>query len=189
MAYALGIDTGLAHTGLAMVYIGAHHSQDRVLGVAVITTKPSSKKLNVLASDDLARRARELAGGIDMHLGVWGVEPDLICREAQSLPRNASSAAKIGRAFGITDAHQRLRGVPVVEPTPQGIKRVTTGKASATKAEVQAGVLRRLGESEALQAWHETARKGDLEHGFDAMGAVLASYDSGYMQMLRRGAA
>jgi crossover junction endodeoxyribonuclease RuvC len=175
----LGVDPGLASFGWGAVRL--FPKLERIVRVEVIKTKPSPKKLKVLAADDTSRRARELA--TTLREVITRFKPVVIAAEAYSAPRHASSAGKLNRAWGVLDGLTVEFSLPLVQTSPQAIKKLLCEDASASKAQVQAALELRYDRQ--FQSFVERSPKGDLEHGFDAVGAVVACLDSDVILMAR----
>lgn len=177
----LGVDPGFRSFGWSVLRL--RPTGEELVALGVIRTAKSDKKLNTRSSSDLHRRGRELATALvaiaDEH------RPTVICAEAISLVRSASVSAQIGRAWGFLDVLCATRGLPLLEVSPQDLKRKVTGDASATKADVQRVLDERFrGRIAALLA--SIRAKGEHEHPVDAVGAVIACLDAESMLMARR---
>jgi len=176
MGLVLGIDTGFSTMGLSLMEVSS--TREYVMGGRTLTTKKSAKKLNIRASDDNMRRAREIAVELRRRLDTYDI--NAVCMEAQSWPRNASSSAKIGISWGIVAAVAEAKGLPVLQATPQAIKKALVGKNSASKDEIIAAITKRHPEIK----WPKA--KGIHEHIADATGAVIACMDSDIIRMVRQ---
>lgn len=172
----LGIDSGLATFGLSAVELTPE--SERLVFVDILTTEPSPKKLNVLASDDLARRVRELAKALREKIQAYS--PGAIALESPSWPRNAGAAAKMGASFGMVYAMAQEYRLPIVQASPQAIKKAVVGNKSASKDEVICAIERRFPDV----AW--PSRAALWEHGADAIGVVVACLGTDVLQMARR---
>lgn len=164
----LGIDTGLAKLGWALVDLRPDRAE--LLELGLVRTAKSDRKLNVRASSDRLRRSREQARALES-IGLERVS--LVCIEGQSWPRSASSSALIGMSFGIVATLAELHGLPICEASPQEIKRTVTGSASSSKA----SVLEAISELEgfgSLGSHLQPIPPSMREHPVDAIGAVLA---------------
>ena len=134
----------------------------------------------MLQSEDNLRRAREL----HRQLGSVAKDAHVFCVESMSFPRNAGSAAKVAMGWGVIAALAEDLGIPVVQSSPQEIKKVLTGAKNASKKEVQDTLgLRYNNLSELLT---EITAKSDLDHAYDALAAVVASLDSEVIRMVRK---
>lgn len=167
----LGCDPGLANFGIAVVEL----EPLRVITLEVLRTKKSTAK--ALVADDNVRRSREIAASL---LELCKHRPVAICAEAMSHPRNASAAGKLSMSWGVLSAISALLDIPIVQASPQRIKKATCGRADASKAEVQRALVDRFG----ALVWPTPG--GVIEHAADALGAVIACLDSDVMRMARQ---
>ena len=137
----LGIDPGLANMGVCVVEL---EEQDiRVVQVDVLATQKSSKKREVLASSDTVRRGREIAN--ELNTVVVRKRPMVLAVEAMSYPRNASSAAKTAISWGVLITIAELFDLPMVQASPQDVKKALCGNRSASKVEVQKALESQIG--------------------------------------------
>lgn len=178
----LGIDTGLANTGLAIVE--ADPRSISVIDLLHFGSESSVKKKGIRAADDTFDRTRRLAAFIisviDKH------QPDLVCIESLSMPRNASASNKIGMAFGAVATLVEIRGLPVLGVSPTAIKDAVTGNKKASKDDVQDALDLRFGGAPRKILKAKKLAKGKHEHPFDALGAVVACERSEIFVALRR---
>lgn len=179
MSLVLGVDPGIATFGWALVELSRRG--EKLVEVGVVTTKPSDKRRRVRQSDDLARRAAELGAAVDALLARHS--PRAVCAEAMSWPRNAGSAAKIGVGYGVLVAQVMVgRGLPLVQASPQEVRKALCGKASASKDEMRERVRDRLG----CAAFDRAPILASLfEHAHDAAAVVVACLDSDVLRMAR----
>jgi crossover junction endodeoxyribonuclease RuvC len=175
----LGIDPGFASVGIAVVRL--HPVRETVMQLGVLHTAKSGVKQNVLAADDNLRRARELFDALNLHM-AWVT---VICAESMSFPRNSQAAAKVAMAWGVIASLAQWKGLPIVQASPQTIKKAVCGVKSASKEDVQQALRMRYGEMPGVA---ELA-KGELEHAFDALAAVVCCLDSEVVRMARKMAA
>jgi len=189
----LGLDPGFASLGYAVLALGQGGEPDLVLRLGVIRTKKTDVKQRVLSADDNIRRARELARSLDnlFQIGVPDaiapneLEPRvrLVAAEKMSFPRNSMAAAKMAISWGIIVANLTRRGQALLQATPQEIKRRVTGKATASKEEVQSAMVRRYGRG--LGRMVAKLPRGEHEHAFDALAAIVACLDSEEGRLVR----
>jgi crossover junction endodeoxyribonuclease RuvC len=174
----LGLDPGLASFGWAVADLEV--SGLAVVDVGVFCTVKSARKHGVLAADDGVRRARELglrlAGLLDRH------RPAVVCAEAMSHPRHASSAGKLAMAWGVVAAELERRGLPLAMESPQGIKKALTGARDASKEDVGAALLARWPGLAVLLA---PLPKGLHEHAQDALAAIVACETAEVVRLAR----
>lgn len=177
----LGVDPGLAFFGWSFVRL----MSNEVESLGVIRTEKSDAKRKVLASDDNLRRARDLA--VALH-GLCSTRKVVaICAESMSYPRNASTVAMIGIAWGVIAKLSADLDVPVVQESPQGVKKALCGKRDASKEEVEDAVLGLYPESGGLLG---KLPRSIHNHAFDSLAAIVACKDSEVLRMarsLRRG--
>jgi crossover junction endodeoxyribonuclease RuvC len=172
MSIVLGIDPGFSNIGIAVVDTITMSPKKLLL----FTTEKSSKKSNVLATGDNFRRSKEIYVGIKQQIVEWS--PKVLALESMSFPRNASVAAKMAYAWGVVAAIASETGIPVVQVTPQGLKKHLTDKNNASKEEIQEALFNKYGEALLLEAGLNDIAKGGWEHPLDALGAVLAASKS-----------
>ena len=181
----LGLDTGFANIGYAVVQLGKHPEQDRLLDIGHFQTeKASGKRKDIRASEDNIERARQIASSLNSVISEWP-SLNLVTYEAMSLPRNASVAAKIGMCFGVLAATIESSHLPAQAATPQEIKKSVAGDKSATKEAIQTKLLTKFPNAkDMLKAKKLAASKH--EHPFDALGSIVACYQTDIMRMLRQ---
>jgi crossover junction endodeoxyribonuclease RuvC len=187
-----GFDPGFANFGWGVVRI--HPDGDELVDVGVFRTQKESKKKRVLAAEDNFERARSIAGFLHGLIEEHG--PKVVCFEAFSPMRNASSASKVALSYGALAGVIIGPGLPSVQPSPQRIKKSMTGRQSASKDEIAAAVvkhfcdqqpeeLRKLN-AEAVAAYLAKVPASRREHGFDALASILASYESDIIRAARQ---
>lgn len=178
-----GWDLGLAHCGWSDVEI--LHDRIEVVDLGVFTTEKSTKKQNVLATDDDLRRARELAEKVEAH--IERVKPFALVVEGKSLPRNASSACKIGMAWGAFAAVVQRFGLPVVQASPQQVRKALGLLRNASKDEVKWKILDDLDiiPEQVREIFCAQIRDRIREHPIDATAVVVASTGSEIIRLAR----
>lgn len=189
----LGVDPGLANFGWALVELEPNGAE-RFVECGVMSTEKSQRKGNVLASDDNMRRARELHDGL---LGVLRTVGKVypcgdanivaIAAEAMSFVRAASAAAKLAMSWGVLAAFSAYRDMPIVQASPQLIKKTMCGVATATKEDVQRAIAERFGTHPDAMFSH--LRKTEREHAADALAAIVTCRDAEVIRVARRLAA
>lgn len=178
--HILGIDPGMASTGVGLVEI-LPTGDLRFVSAGVIRTTKSNKKQNIKAADDTFQRAQHIAGKI-LHI-VEKFDIKLICAESMSFPRNASAAAKMAMTWGILATITEERKLPLLQATPQEIKKKLAGAIAASKQDVQKAVQNRLG-AEIAKVLASTPQT-QHEHAYDALGAILACEDAEAFRLMR----
>jgi Holliday junction resolvasome RuvABC endonuclease subunit len=193
----LGIDPGFAHLGYGALCIATDGVSLRCDAFGLFETEKSSKKLSVLATEDNLRRAVELYDALDGLIRSLGDEKNVLvglAAEAMSWPRNAAVTGKMGIAWGVVASVSRVHRLPILQVSPQMLKKGVAGAKTATKDEVAAAVLRMVPSAPKAggRLTEVAARlpKGKREHPFDALAAALVCRESQAVQMaIRRAAA
>jgi len=195
----IGIDPGFASFGWAMLT-----PDGEVVGLGVLRTAPSDKKAKVLASHDNVRRTRELARDFGALLDgrmpgkpeeyqhtPFGQAPSeggaavrLIAAESMSFPRNASAASKMAMAWGMIVGAATLRDLPLVQASPQTVKKRICGDMKASKKDIENAMVARYGQG--LFRMLKGVPAGSHEHAFDALAVARACLDSDEARMLRQ---
>lgn len=181
----LGLDPGFANIGYALVLFDAEQSE-RPVAMGVFRTAKSSAKANVLASGDNLRRAREIYVFLRSLLRDGPHGPvRAICAETMSFPRSSSVAAKMSMCWGVVAALSAEFDLPVLQASPQGLKKQVSGKKTTSKTGVQKALDKRFGAAN-LRALVQDLPASVLEHPYDALGAVVACEDSEVLRLARR---
>ncbi len=129
---ALGIDPGLATTGLGLV----DQSSKRVVSAldwCVIETQAG-----LPMPDRLAELAADLRSFISEH------KPDVIAIEKLFFATNKRTAIDVAQARGVIVLTAHSFGIPLLEPTPLQLKSAITGDGKADKKQMQDMVMRIL---------------------------------------------
>jgi len=174
----LGLDPGFSFLGAAVVEIQPRG--ERVLALELVRTAKESKKRQVLAADDNVRRAREICASLQAI--VSDRKPVLFACESMSFPRNSSVAAKMALGWGVVAAVAQLNGIPIVQVSPQSMKKRLCGVHNATKEQLEEALVARYGEK-IIKLFD--GPKGQREHPMDALGAIVACLESEPCRMAR----
>ena len=119
----LGIDPGTAATGYGV--IERTNGTLRVVDHGCLETPPS------LAMPDRLRAIHEfVAELVDTH------DPAVLAVERLYFSRNAQTALAVGQARGVVLLAAAQRDVPVIEATPNEVKRAVAGYGAAEKGQV-----------------------------------------------------
>jgi Holliday junction resolvasome RuvABC endonuclease subunit len=173
----LGIDPGFASVGVAVVEL--EPSLEKVLHLAVIRTEKSALKREVRASDDNLRRARLIYEGLIAMCELHSVR--VLCIESMSFPRNAGAASKVAMTWGVIAAIATHLRIPVVQASPQEVKKCVCGSKNASKEEVEAA----LRKAYSIEDLAEGVLFSQKEHVFDALAVVKCCLDSEVLRMAR----
>lgn len=184
--HVLGADPGFASFGFSVVRLTK--TTEEIVHTDVIRTQKSAKKAGVKAADDNFRRAQVIA--TTLHEVVRIYQPMAVAAESASWPRNASASAKLAMSWGILADLCHVYQLPMVQASPQELKKALCDNKSATKEDIRRSMeLRYSGQFDGFKARYP-ARKppqpnGQWEHGFDAAGAVVACLDTDVIRMAR----
>jgi Holliday junction resolvasome RuvABC endonuclease subunit len=174
----MGLDPGFASLGWATV----DPRTMKLLDADVFRTKSgktTAKK--VLASDDNFRRAKEIAAWFDDERFK---DVEIVCAESMSFPRNSSAAAKVALCWGVIAAICYVRGIPLVQNSPQKIKKSLCGVSNATDEALNAALEVAYPGATALIEKNIKA-KSQRQHAFDGLGAIHAARESELFVLLR----
>jgi Holliday junction resolvasome RuvABC endonuclease subunit len=178
------LDPGFASIGYARLVIPSD-ARPSVEMFGVFHTVKSDKKQKVLATEDNVSRAMKIAKFLRQLTTTGNGRVIGFCAEAMSFPRSASVAAKMAMTWGALASLSEAASIPILQTSPQAVKRALCGMASATKEEVQAAVEKLYPETLVQK---RAIKKGDLEHCFDALAVGHVMLDSDVVKMTRRAA-
>lgn len=187
---AIGMDTGLANFGLAILHYdsetGEVHLNDNAMHH--ITTKFENNDAGDRGYFD---RMSELRGRICLAFPA-DMRGQRICIESPSPAQSSSSSLAMGMAFGVTACAIGSRATRFA--TPQQIKVGIGLKNTATKEQVIEAVKARVGASEIDNAWAQHCKRSgriykrkagklseieikDMSHPIDAMACAIVCLD------------
>lgn len=175
----LGLDPGFANLGYAVLTLDP---APRVVAFGVFQTAASVKKRNVLSVEDNVRRAVSIARHLRW-LATYAPNTVAICAEAMSFPRSSSVAAKVALTWGAIASLSEAAAIPILQASPQHVKKETCGVKTATKEEVQAVVERLYPE---IVPWRTAIPHSAWEHPHDALAVAHVMLQSDLVQMMRR---
>ena len=163
----LGIDTGLANLGWALVEMTDEGLT--LLHAGTVQTKKSTRRVRV--SHDRVRRMQEQARYLMKEVPFE--EAVAVVFEEQSWPRNATNCAMIGMSWGLCVLLCEQLKLPVLQAETGEIKKAVTNKKTASKPEMETWLRARPG-FENIAEFLEGLPKTRREHPVDACGAVIA---------------
>lgn len=175
----LGCDPGFRAFGIALLRLLP--DREEVVALRVIRTEKDDKKRNVLAMDDNFRRAQEIAGELELIVQEHPVR--IIAAEGMSFPRSSSVAAKIALSWGVLAMLCKMTKLPMVQTSPQRMKKVICGSQKASKEDIESALLVRYGNR--IEDLFE-GPDGFREHPFDALGASVVALDSEVVRLARQ---
>ena len=180
MSKILGVDGGLANLGLSVVTLTP--TTMSVECMTLITTEKASKKVVSLASEDNVKRTQEVARALENIMSAWKIQA--ICAESMSYPRNSSAAAKMSLCWGALATLAEIKGIPIVQASPQQVKLSVCGRKDASKEDIQEALKLKF-KPQKIEDLVSGLAKSKWEHPFDSLGAVVACLDSQLIKMLR----
>jgi Holliday junction resolvasome RuvABC endonuclease subunit len=161
-------------------------AQEQVVRFGAFITKPSTKKKHIFAGDDNRRRTEEIAKLLAKLLAPDEGPIAIVCAEEFVYHRGIKASAKVGLAWGSLITRVSDRRLPLLTASPQDIKVATHGNQSATKLQVEAGLVVRYGS--ALRAHVKDLAASHHEHAYDAIGAIVACLGSNEIRLARQAA-
>lgn len=167
----VGLDPGFANLGWVECTWSGNVLQ--LINGGTIVTKPTAKKKRLRAVDDNLRRVREQA----RQLMKLFADASLVCMESFTLgPKGTRhSAAKQGGSTATIVTLCEAMNKPLLQATPQEIKKEICGNMKASKDDVRDALIKR---HPSLSIVLARLNKGQREHCSDALGAVLACLDT-----------
>jgi crossover junction endodeoxyribonuclease RuvC len=147
----MGIDPGLASTGVAALSIDAA-GRMRALGWRQVTSSPKHP---------MPERLARIHGLVTEAIAEWS--PSLVAVESIFFAKNVRSAVLMAHGRGAAILAAATSGVELAEFAPREIKRAVTGSGAASKEKIRAFVALLLELREGPRSDHES----------DAMAAAI----------------
>ncbi|MBS3732154.1 MAG: crossover junction endodeoxyribonuclease RuvC [Desulfobacterales bacterium] len=142
MATFIGIDPGLAATGIAVIE-----------GAGLAVHHYSYGTIQTDAGQDLPQRLDRIFADLSEILGR--VRPDaMMVEDVFSLPRYPKSGITLGQVTGVILLAGYQAQIPVQQVAVREVKQVLTGNGNAGKQQLEASVRRRLDHSEPIKPSH-----------------------------------
>ena len=183
-----GVDPGFANFGVGLVRLLP--KGEEIARIEVLRTKSQTKRRHLLAVDDDSRRLAWLGDQFNGMCTEHKVRV-IIAEEKRRLP-HSGSAAKLAMGWAVAVLVARLLGIPFLQVTPGEIKLATAGSERSAKREVEIAIIERDPASDAIRKFNESMwdktrnkLKKHREHGFDALGAIVAVLDSELIRAIR----
>lgn len=190
MLKLIGLDPGLANFGIAIAELpNLGSGKPKFTHLDVWRTEPSKQLKRIRKMDDTAERCSYLA--LQLHDLVQAHRPIAICVEAIALPyrpgrgMQTSVISALGRVRGLIDMLAVAHQLPVLEESPQRVKKLATGIINASKESMSLHLGVEYPELEEM--WPH--QKGLREHAADAAGVIHACRGADVVLAARAGAA
>ena len=174
----IGIDPAFRALGWCCVEIDSH--TERIESVGLVRTE-KAKSQKVLVAEDNHECSRTLTNAV--YGAIQAYKPHVICAESLVGSRSAKACTMQGMAWGIVSAVTTIADVPVVQVSPQKVKKVLTGYQTATKQEVEEAVCSRY--PRLREIVNDINPPSQREHVFDAVGVVISCLASTEIMMFR----
>ena len=160
-----GIDPGLAELGIVVLEI--REGVPYLISSRLVETRKAKAKDRVHAVSDEMRRLEEICVAVEKELRTppGKTKVSVVGMEEPPRLRHAASVRKVACAWGACYALTLGYGTVTVEVTPTEAKLAVTDSRKASKAEVEAGVLKNV------LGWPD----GLSEHECDAAAIALAA--------------
>ncbi|MBU2213587.1 crossover junction endodeoxyribonuclease RuvC [Patescibacteria group bacterium] len=127
----LGIDPGLATTGIAIIETDGKTVQKADwFTIATPAHTPLSDRLSEIQED--------------LSAFLEGTKPDLAVVERLFFAQNEKTALDVAHARGVILLTLQSRAIPIIEPTPLELKSCITGDGKADKIQIQQMLMREL---------------------------------------------
>lgn len=181
MGLVLGIDPGFSSVGYALVNILPE--SESLVRVGVLTTKKSAAKHAVYASDDNFRRSREIYRSLADLVSYRG-HVMAICVESMSFPRSSSVAAKVAMCWGVLASLSESLGIPLVQISPQDVKKCVCNSRTASKTDVFKALCKRYPDMKPMCDAMKIPNT-QLEHPTDALATVVAALGGDVLRLAR----
>lgn len=168
MLVVFGVDPGFAGQGIVVVEQESVDSKPVVLFASSTKTekRAGKKRRDLRVSADDQRRFKELWDGLETARRAITKPINALCIEVYAPYKEATSAAaKAGAAYGGATFWGLSQGYVIIPAIPQDIKRGICGKVSASKLEVQEGIVKLI---PSLASHLERTLKTQREHMADA---------------------
>lgn len=162
----VGIDPGFSIIGWCRMSTLGYRWVPRECGV--FETWPER---GVAEADDETRRLMEIAVFIGNLIDDRCTAR--ICIEGRTNVRNSKVNARIGMVYGSISTHAQVCDVPLLQMSPQSVKKALCGARNASKVDVRDEVLSRLIYDPEIDFIVESKRN----HVYDSMAAAMACFE------------
>jgi len=164
----MGVDAGLAKTGVAIVAVPDPWNKDlkegRIITAQSFVTRREDTK--VRRSDEMLKnRIRQVAGFYLKFIETY--KPRIISLESMSYPRNAASSAMLGMAWSSLYTLAFMHNIPVFIYSPREVRDSLVLPRNASKKDIEFTVR------EAFTDYKDWPKGNVREHAFDATAVIM----------------
>jgi crossover junction endodeoxyribonuclease RuvC len=142
MIKVLGVDPGLAATGIGLVWGKGSRPAGFAYGAITTSQRWSIGKRLETIYERLTKLLREEAPG------------QMVVEDVFSLEKYPQSGITLGKVCGVILLAGQLAGVPVVEVPVREAKQVLTGNGAASKMQLERAVRHELGCPQPIRPYH-----------------------------------
>lgn len=157
---AVGIDPGLADTGIAVVEVVERKGFARVW--ETVSTK---------ATEPMPKRLETLFNGVITICRQWNATI-LVIEDIFFLPKYPNAALQLGAVYGVLNLAAALENVGVLAIKPTEVKLALTGNGRAPKEQVEKAVRRMCGITETIKPSHASDALALAVVGLSRLGLV-----------------
>lgn len=168
----VGIDISLRNLGASLCEYDCETNKLTVLGTNTMSPSDISGKQVRQNSKDI-RYALQHATA----LRKVAAKADLICVEVPTGSQTARASASYGICIGVIGSLKEYSDIPMIEVTPDAVKKIATGRSSATKQEIIDWVLKMNPETNFSKHLGKISVT-KAEHQADSIAAIYAAMDS-----------
>jgi Holliday junction resolvasome RuvABC endonuclease subunit len=176
-------DPAFRNFGWAVLRVHPIDKGELVITAGCIRTEKAERKQKLLAADDNHRCVGEIINTLrDVHAEHT---PFLICAESQQGSKNSHAMQLQGMAWGALSAFSYLVRTPILQVSPQTVKKTVCGRRDASKEEIRDKVLERWpgSTSDAIRRIKPASLH---EHIYDALAVGIVCLQSETIQMVRK---
>ena len=172
----LGVDPSL--TGCGWCLMDKENGNWRVVDGGIIKTSNETKKRRIYKADDDSRRIREIFKVLSRVVIENDIEV-LVSEQPSGGGKSASAVKGMAFATAIVACLAEAHKLAMVTVTARSSKKATTGKANASKTEMQKAVAERFPEFAEDYKSTRSANgfKGDFEDIADSICAIITAED------------
>ena len=157
---AVGVDPGLADTGIAVIEVVEHRGYARTW-----------KTISTKSKDSMPMRLHAIYNGVVEVFTKWNATV-LVVEDVFFLPKYPKAAMQLGAVHGVLNLAAALKNLEVVEMKPTEVKKALTGNGRAPKDQVERAVRRMCGIKEPIKPDHASDALALAVVGLSRLGLV-----------------